>query len=613
MSWEAIADSARLSALRELGILDTEQEEEFDRYTALTAELLRAPVSTITLIDNDRQFWKSAYGITASWAESRETPLSHSLCQEPVTTGRPLVLSDLRADNERADCPALHDLDVVAYAGVPLVLTGGFVVGALCAIDHEPHEWSEGDLRILTDLARMVSSMLDLRRALNQQMLHDPLTGLPNRALTVSYGEQLSGAEDTGDLLALVIGIERLGSLSESHGVTRGDHLINLLARRIAHQLSIEDVLGRLQNDVFAVLRPRLMDHAEALDLAHRIRGAVCSDPITFRGEPMAVSATVGMAIAGPGIDGDTLIGRALSSLERARAQEDDVVMFVPRTAGETPARSRVRSSLAGAVQRGEIFVNFQPIVELTTDETIGYEALARWRHPELGLIGPSEFIPVAEATGDIVIIGEHVLRTACLQLAIWRAMVPGDALGVTVNVSPLQLAAPGIAKMVRSILEGAGLPGSALTLEITEKIFVSPGPVQCTNLEEIRALGVHIALDDFGTGYSALSYLKHFPVDMIKVDRVFLNGLETDRRDAALMRAILSIGSGMELDVVAEGVETHAQRELLRLSGCHWGQGFLFSEPLPAEQIRVPGAPALSAAPAGPSIGQRIVAAPEP
>jgi EAL domain-containing protein (putative c-di-GMP-specific phosphodiesterase class I) len=164
---------------------------------------------------------------------------------------------------------------------------------------------------------------------------------------------------------------------------------------------------------------------------------------------------------------------------------------------------------------------------------------------------------------------------------------------------------------MVRSILDGAGLPGSALTLEITEKIFVSPGPVQRANLEEIRALGVHLALDDFGTGYSALSYLKHFPIDMIKVDRCFLDGLETDSRDAALMRAILSIGSGMDLDVVAEGVETRAQRELLRVSGCQWGQGFLFSEPLPAEQIQIPRPSSLSGALAGP-IGVPVVAAPD-
>jgi diguanylate cyclase (GGDEF)-like protein len=612
MSWEAIADNARLTALHDLGVLDTDPEEEFDRLTALTAELLDAPVSTITLIDHDRQFWKSAYGITGSWAEARETPLSHSLCQEPVTTGRPLVLSDLRRDAEHADCLALTDLDVVAYAGMPLVLADGFAVGALCAIDHEPHEWSERDLRILSDLAHVVSSMLNLRRALNQQMLHDQLTGLPNRALTVSYGEQLSSAEDTGDLLALAIGIDHLGSLTEVHGVVQGDQLINLLARRIAHQLSIEDVLGRLQNDVFAVLRPRMLDHAEAMELAHRIRDAVCSDPITVRGEPIRLSATVGMAIAGPGIDGDTLIGRALSSLERARAQDDEVMMFVPRTLGETPARSRVRTALAGAVQRGEIFVNFQPIVDLTTGETAGYEALARWRHPELGLIGPSEFIPVAEASGDIVLIGEYVLRTACVQLAIWRSMIPGDELGMTVNLSPMQLAVPNIADVVRSVLESSGLPGSALTLEITEKIFISPGRVQRDNLQAIRALGVHVALDDFGTGYSALSYLKHFPVDMIKVDRCFLDGLETSRRDAALMRGILAIGNGMELDVIAEGVETRAQRELLRMSGCHWGQGFLFSEPLPAEQIRMPGVRGPSSAPAGPALGQRIVAAPE-
>jgi diguanylate cyclase (GGDEF)-like protein len=619
MSWEAIADNARLVALHELGVLDTDPEDEFDRLTALTAELLDAPVSTITLIDQDRQFWKSAYGITGSWAEARQTPLSHSLCQEPVTTGRPLVLSDLRSDEERADCLALRDLDVVAYAGMPLVLADGFAVGALCAVDHEPHAWSERDLRILTDLAGVVSSMLDLRRALNQQMLHDPLTGLPNRALTVSYGEQLSAAEDTGDLLAMAIGIDQLGSLTELHGVAQADQLLNLLARRVAHQLSVDDVLGRLQNDVFAVLRPRVMDHSEALDLAHRVRGVVRSDPITLGGEPVHLSASVGMAIAGPGIDGDTLIGRALSSLERARAQQDPVVMFVPRTAAETPVRTRVRTALAGAVQRGEIFVNFQPIVDLTTGETAGYEALARWRHPELGLIGPSEFIPVAEETGDVVTIGEHVLRTACMQLALWRSMVPGDDLGVTVNLSPVQLAVPNVAGVVRAILEASGLPGSGLTLEITEKIFVSPGPVQRRNLAEIRDLGVHVALDDFGTGYSALSYLKHFPVDMIKVDRCFLDGLETDRRDAALMRGILAIGNGMELDVIAEGVETRAQRELLRMSGCQWGQGFLFSEPLPPEQIRVPGssaaataAPAPPAPPTRPSAHARLLAAPE-
>ncbi len=611
MSWEAIADNARLTALHDLGVLDTDPEEEFDRLTALTAELLDAPVSTITLIDHDRQFWKSAYGITGSWAEARETPLSHSLCQEPVTTGRPLVLSDLRRDAERADCLALTDLDVVAYAGMPLVLADGFAVGALCAIDHEPHEWAERDLRILSDLAHAVSSMLNLRRALNQQMLHDQLTGLPNRALTVSYGEQLSSAEDTGDLLALAIGIDHLGSLTEVHGVVQGDQLINLLARRIAHQLSIEDVLGRLQNDVFAVLRPRMLDHAEAMELAapHPRCRVLGPDHGPRRADPALGDRRHGDRRSGDRWRHADRPGALLAGAGPRPGRRGDDVR--PADARGDPGRSRVRSALAGAVQRGEIFVNFQPIVDLTTGETAGYEALARWRHPELGLIGPSEFIPVAEASGDIVIIGEYVLRTACTS---WRSGARWSPATVSASPSTSRRSSsrPRHREVVRSILEASGLPGSALTLEITEKIFISPGRVQRDNLEEIRALGVHVALDDFGTGYSALSYLKHFPVDMIKVDRCFLDGLETDRRDAALMRGILAIGNGMDLDVIAEGVETRAQRELLRMSGCHWGQGFLFSEPLPAEEIRMPGVRGPSSAPAGLALGQRIVAAPE-
>ncbi len=609
-SVDVIADGSRLSALRELGMLDTDPELELDRFTALTSDLLGVPVSTLTLVDRDRQFWKSAHGLTGAWAAARETPLSHSLCQQPVATGEPLIISDARVDDRVGDNLAVRDLSAVAYAGVPLVLSDGFAVGALCAIDHEPHEWSERDVRVLTDLAKTVSAMLDLRRALNQQTLHDPLTGLPNRLLTVAYGEQLTVAGEESELLALAVGLDDLGHVNELHGVAHTDEAIALAARRIAHQLAPDDVLGRLQNDVFIVLRPWGLDSLQAMDLAHRLRAAVSGEPATLAGKQVVLSASIGIAHAGAGITGDALIGRSLASLEQARVRVDKVAVFAPGSGEEAAVRSRLRSALAGAVRRGEIVVNFQPIVELATGRTAGYESLARWRHPELGLIGPSEFIPLAEASGDIVMIGEHVMRSACEQLALWRAMMPGDELGVTVNVSPLQLAVANIADVVEGILIDTGLPGSALTLEITEGVLISPGALQRRNLEAIRELDVQIALDDFGTGYSALGYLKRLPVDIIKVDRCFLEGFETDHRDAALMRAILAIGSGMDLDVIVEGVETRAQREMLRLSGCHWGQGFLFSEPLPADQIRVPrGGGGLGVTH---SHREKIVAAPE-
>ena len=614
MAPEPIADGARLAALRELGLLDTEPEEQFDRFTALTTDLLGVPISTLTLVDRDRQFFKSARGLSDTWAQARETPLSHSLCKHPVSSGQPFVVSDARTDPGLADNLAVRDMSIVAYVGAPLVLRDGHAVGTLCAMDSQPRAWTERELRILCDLAGAVSSLLDLRRALHEQTLQDPLTGLPNRALTIAYGDQLSRIVAEDDLLAVAVAIDDLDRVSDRHGVAQSDRLIALVARRIAGQLSTDDILGRLGADTFVALRRRVTDEDEALDLADRVRGAVCAEPASIRGEQLPVSASVGVATAAPGVEGEVLIDRAVGALRHNRPREERVGLSA--YAREAAARAKLRGALEGAVRRGEITVSFQAIVELATGRTAGYEALARWRHPELGLVGPSEFIPIAESTGDVVGIGEHVLRTACIQLALWRAMVGADELGVTVNFSPLQLGVANIPEVVESILGETGLPGRALTLEITEGVFIAPGALQRRNLEAIRELGVRIALDDFGTGYSALSYLKRFPVDVIKVDRCFLDGLETDRRDAALMRAILAIGTGLDLAVIAEGVETRAQREMLRLSGCRLGQGFLFSEPLPPEEIRLPGAGPGS----GPGSGfggtlgdsTRIVAAPE-
>ena len=587
---ETIADGARLTALGELGMLDSAPQPDFDCFTSLAVELLGAPVSLVSLIDRDQQYVKSAHGLTDEpWTAVGQTPLRHSLCQYPVSSGEPFIVNDGRSDPRVADHLAVRDLSVAAYAGIPLVLSDGHAVGTLCAIDRVPRQWSDRDLRVLGDLAAAVSTQLDLRRELSRQGLPDALTGLPNRALTVACCEQLLRIDSGSDLLALAVGINDLRSINRHHGVAQGDRIIKLVARRIANQLGSDDVLGRLDGDTFVVLRSRVTDEMQGLALAHRIRDAISGESITARGEQIGVSATVGLAGAAPGIAADALINRALKSLVQAEPHKDRMVADAARTRTRSTSPARLRRALAGAVRRGEITVNFQAIVELATGRTRGYEALARWRHPELGVVGPSEFIPAAEETGSIVMIGEHVLRAACTQMALWRAMLPGEEIGVTVNFSPVQLSVADIGEVVAGILAETGLPGSALTLEITEGVFVTPGAHQRRNLEEIRELGVRLALDDFGTGYSALSYLKRFPVDLIKVDRCFLDGLETDHRDAALMRAILAIGEGMELEVVAEGVETHAQRELLRLSGCQWGQGFLFSEPLPADEVRLP------------------------
>jgi diguanylate cyclase len=584
---EAIFDGGRLAALQDLAILDTDPEPAFDRFTRLAADLLKAPISLVSLIDRDRQFFKSEYGLPELWSGVRQTPLSHSFCQHVVSSRRPLVIADARQDPRVAGNLAVRDLSAVAYAGFPLVLDDGHIVGALCTIDTHPRSWKAHELRILEDLAAAVITLLELRRAVARPGLYDRLTGLPNREFTVAYAERISAVHRDGELLAVAVGIDDLSAVNASYGTQIGDRVVTTVSRRIRDLIVTGDLLGRLENDVFIVIRPRVDEQREAIEFAYRIREAVCAEPMTVRGAPLPVSATVGLATGARDAAVAKVIDRSVWLMRRAEGLRGRTA---PADAGHAHASAtelRLREALHGAVSREEITVAFQPIVQLTDGRMYGFEALARWRHPELGAVVPGDFIPVAESSGEIVPIGEHVLRTACRQLARWRAQT-GEDLRITVNLSPVQLGLPNLPDVTEAILRRFALPGSALTLELTEGVFTAPGALERRNLEQIRELGIQIALDDFGTGYSALSYLKRFPVDMIKVDRCFLDGLETDRRDAALMRAILAIGSGMDIQVVAEGVETPAQRDLLRRSGCHWGQGYLFARPLAAEEISV-------------------------
>jgi len=248
-------------------------------------------------------------------------------------------------------------------------------------------------------------------------------------------------------------------------------------------------------------------------------------------------------------------------------------------------AQLRLRAALRGAVGRGEMHVAYQPIVNLDSGAPVGYEALARWNSPELGSVSPVDFIPAAERTGEIVTIGEWVLRTACSQLAQWRS--DGAELSISVNLASLQLELPNLKDVVESALAEHDLPASALVLEITEGVLIGAGALQAHNLQAIRELGVRISLDDFGTGYCALGYLKRFPIDELKIDRSFVDSIEADRRDASLVQAILALAQGLSLDVVAEGIETPGQQRLLKLLGCRLGQGYLFAPPAPAAMVQ--------------------------
>jgi diguanylate cyclase (GGDEF)-like protein len=583
----AAFDGARIAALHDLGLLDTEAEEDFDRYTRLATDLLGVPVSLVSLVDAHRQFFKSATGNSGEFAEARQSPLSHSFCQYPVATHEPLVVSDARGHPLVGDNLAVRDLGVVAYAGIPLVLSDGIAVGAFCAIDDKPRDWSQQDLRILGDLAAAVTTHLELRKALAEQGLQDRLTGLPNRLLLCAQADQLlktTGPAGEGSVGAVCMGLDGFGLVNDAYGAGTADRVLQQVGERLAAHVRGGDVLGRLGGDVFAIVGSDMGDERAAIRLAGRLRDAVCAAPFDVDGHSVGVSATLGLAVGTLDDSGADLLSRADDTMRRSKASGGAPRMAACGSGERAAAQIRLRSALTGALDRGEMHVAYQPIVDIGSGAPVAFEALARWNSPELGQVAPDDFIPVAERTGDIIKIGEWILRESCSQLAQWRR--EESALSMSVNLAPRQLELANLADVIESVLAEHGLPASALVLELTEGVLIGAGALESKNLERIRDLGVRISLDDFGTGYSALGYLKRFPIDELKIDRSFVEALEGDRRDAALVQAILALARGLELNVVAEGIETPGQRQVLKLLGCPFGQGYLFARPLPAAKL---------------------------
>jgi diguanylate cyclase len=581
---DAIHDGARLAALRGLDLLDSAPDEEIDRFTRLAAETLGVPVSLVSLLDSDRQFFAGHHGLGGIWATDRQTPFSHSFCKYVVATKQTLVVEDARRDAVLSRNLAVRDLGVLAYAGVPLVLADGNAVGALCAIDHQPRHWTEHELAVLEDLAACLRSLLDMRAALNERGLHDRLTGLPNRDLLVAYCDQLLERSGSEELMAVMcVGIDSFAQINQALGAREADKVLEAVAHRLGGAVRRSDVFGRLRGDVFTLLAPGVTDEAEILTLAGRLREALAARPIQIGGEALWVGATVGIAAGRSDDSGPDLIAQAAHAMREAKQRRDRI--WVSDASGNARASSqlRLRDGLRRALDAGEIYAAFQPVVALDGGQVRAFEALARWNSTEFGEVSPAEFIPIAELTGDIIPLGERMLELAAEQVAAWRVETDPD-LCVGVNVSPLQLEQSNFGEVFADTLSRFGLPGEAFGIEITEGGLLETGEIQLRNLREIKRLGTRIALDDFGTGYSALSYLRHFPIDTMKIDRCFIETLGEDRVSTSLVRAILAMASGMEMQVVAEGIETEEQADLLRELGCLWGQGFLFGRPAAVE-----------------------------
>ena len=427
-----------------------------------------------------------------------------------------------------------------------------------------------------------------LQEELTHQAFHDSLTGLANRALFKDRVQHalLRARRQRRPLAVLFLDLDRFKAINDSFGHASGDALLIAVSKRLSDGVRAEDTVARLGGDEFAVLVENLAGEAELNVVAERIKEAF-RDPIVIDGRELAVAASIGIALSVSGEEtADDLLRNADLAMYRAKASGGGARQYHPDMHAGMIERLELESDLRQALARDEFFVVYQPIVDLRSGRVAGAEALLRWRHPRRGLVSPAEFIPVAESSGMIVPIGEWVLRQACRDARRWDEIPGGDRLSVSVNLSGRQLQTSELPSVVPQALLEAGLPAERLTLEMTETVMIDSNDETLALLHELRRLGVRLALDDFGTGYCSLSYLHRFPIDVIKIDRSFVERLTGAHSATSLAASIVRIGQGLQVMTVAEGIEDQGQLRELRAMGCDHGQGFHLARPMPAAEF---------------------------
>jgi diguanylate cyclase (GGDEF)-like protein/PAS domain S-box-containing protein len=450
---------------------------------------------------------------------------------------------------------------------------------------------SEPDIAGLVLNARDVTERKRLESELAHRAFYDALTELPNRALLVDrLGQALANAARSGRHLAvLFIDLDGFKLVNDGLGHQLGDRLLTVVGQRLRAGLRGGDTAARLGGDEFVILLENLASPETATSVAQRTLNAL-SRPIVLNGHEVVVNASVGLALTtgADGIQPDELLRRADLAMYAAKKQgAGRIAQFDLEMASRSLERLELDADLRRALERDEFCLYYQPIVELPSGRITGVEALLRWCHPRRGLLPPMEFIPVAEQSGLIVTICRWVLNEACRQARSWTRHLPyGTPFVMSVNLSGRQFQDPHLVEDVAAALRDSQLPPERLKLEVTESTAIETGIAAIQTLQALKGLGVQLAIDDFGTGYSSLSYLKHFRVDTLKVDRSFIEGVENDPQDAAIVESVVALARSLGLSVTAEGVETAEQLDLLNAIACDEAQGYLFARPQPAESI---------------------------
>ena len=483
------------------------------------------------------------------------------------------------------DLPQIEAMFAAVAAGEP----SGECVNRIIRADGEVR-WVRTEISAPGSANRTVvtGTLLDIterhqaEEALALQATHDWLTQLPNVAsLHATLQATLAGATSDHHVALALIDIDDFKLVNDRNGHAMGDAVLRTLADRLVAGLPHGDLVTRFDGDGFAIVRTNVASHDDASQLGAAIV-SVLREPLTVgeHGVHVAVTASVGVALSTPSDSSRSLLRDADDAMHHAKASGKNCVMVFDGAArSRTQRRRTLATALPLALERGELHVVYQPVIDLETLTTAGFEALLRWQHPDLGAITPLEFIPLAEASGDILVIGEWVVEQAARQLAMWKAdpRTP-DQLWMAINVSATQLAQPLFADRVVAAVRSADLPVAAIHLEITESVLVDRIDNALRTIEELRNVGFNVSIDDFGTGYSSLSYLSRMPVNTLKIDRAFVAGLTEPGPAVSIIRTITALADALELHTGAEGIELPLQLERLKELGCRYGQGFLWS-----------------------------------
>ncbi|MEO7659370.1 MAG: EAL domain-containing protein, partial [Pyrinomonadaceae bacterium] len=442
----------------------------------------------------------------------------------------------------------------------------------------------------VAELERSSEALQESHENFRHAAFHDSLTGLPNRNffLDTLKGLLRQSRDDTeSNFAVLFLDLKSFKTINDSLGHSMGDRLIKNVGKRLAGLVREGDMVGRFGGDKFGIVLTDLLSRDEATGFADRLAKRL-SEPYTLDGRQVFTSAKIGIAYGNSKYpEAEDILRDADIAMYYAKDNAENYVIFDQKMHIRAVTRLQLETDLRFAVERKEFELYYQPIISLDSASLSGFEALVRWNHPQRGLVPPNEFIPISESTGLIIPMTVQILQEACEQVVKWQSKVGSEKpLSVAVNLSGKHFGHPALVDQIKSVISETGISAASLKLELTESAVMDNAETAILMLKQIKETGVQISIDDFGTGYSSLSYLHRFPIDLLKIDRSFVSAMEENTENGEIVRTVIALAKALNLKVVAEGIESIHQFHQLRILGCEYGQGYLFSKPLPVADI---------------------------